>query len=57
MERQTQINIWYFILAFLAVMWLRDALTEMEYFQGDYYVGVHREGDRWVVTFAATPEG
>ncbi len=36
---------------------LRDALTEMEYFQGDYYVGVHREGDRYVVTFAATPEG
>jgi cell division protease FtsH len=24
MERHTQINIWYFILAFLAVMWLRD---------------------------------
>ena len=24
MERHTQINIWYFILAFLAVIWLRD---------------------------------
>ncbi|HEX7012636.1 MAG TPA: ATP-dependent zinc metalloprotease FtsH [Steroidobacteraceae bacterium] len=25
MERHTKVNIWYFILAFLAVVWLRDA--------------------------------
>jgi cell division protease FtsH len=31
MERHVQINIWYFILAFLAVMWLRDIWTASQH--------------------------
>jgi hypothetical protein len=30
---------------------LRDALSEMEYFDGPYTVQVHREGARWVVSY------
>jgi cell division protease FtsH len=29
MERQTQINLWYFVLAVLAVLWLRNLWVEM----------------------------
>ncbi|MBA2543110.1 MAG: hypothetical protein H0V17_25945 [Deltaproteobacteria bacterium] len=35
---------------------LRDALVEMEYFDDAYSVQLHRDGTRWVVSFAVKPD-